>query len=137
MLSNLNGQLWFWVSDQLISHSIIEESSKHWPRLIWYRLNDKALHLVVYMKINYNLDLKNQEDLRNSLFLLGVTPLWHVAQWVSRATTHHSLPAFLYLNGIIRPCAHPFYQSLLESTTYFVLELTVVSENRSSFQEEL
>ena len=34
---------------------------------------------------NYNKDLQKQGDLRNSLVLLGVTPLWHVAQWVSCA----------------------------------------------------
>ena len=44
-------------------------------------------------------DLKKQGDLRNSLVLLGVTPSWQVAQWVSRAPPHHTLPAFLNLNG--------------------------------------
>ena len=43
----------------------------------------------------YHKDLKKQEDLRNSLVSLGVTPLWHVAQWGSRAPPHHTLPAFL------------------------------------------
>ena len=42
---------------------------------------------------------KKQGDFRNSLVLLGLTPLWHVAQWVSRAPPHHTLPAFLNLNG--------------------------------------
>ena len=36
---------------------------------------------------------------RNSLVLLGVTLLWHMAQWVSRAPSHHTLPSFLNLNG--------------------------------------
>ena len=27
--------------------------------------------------------------------------MWHVAQWVCRAPPHHTLPAFLNLNGII------------------------------------
>ena len=38
--------------------------------------------------------------MRNSLVLLGVTPLWHVAQRVSRALPYHTLPAFLNLNGV-------------------------------------
>ena len=45
------------------------------------------------------LDLKKQGDLWNSLILQGVTPSWHVAQLVSRAPPHHTLPAFLNLNG--------------------------------------
>ena len=48
-----------------------------------------------------HLDLKKQGDLRNSLVLLGVTQLWHVAQWVSRAPPHYTLPAFQNLNGSI------------------------------------
>ena len=43
---------------------------------------------------------EKQGDLRNSLVLLGVTLLRHVAQWVSRAPQHHTLPAILNLNGI-------------------------------------
>ena len=50
----------------------------------------------------YHKDLKKQGDLRNSLVLLGVTQLWHVAQWVSRAPPHHTLPAFLNLYGTRR-----------------------------------
>ena len=49
----------------------------------------------------YQKDLKKQGVLRNSLVLPGVTLLWHVAHWVSRAPPHHALPAFLNLNGII------------------------------------
>ena len=49
--------------------------------------------------MTYHYDLKKQGDLRNSLVLLGVTLLWHVAQWVSRAPPHHTLSAFLNLNG--------------------------------------
>ena len=33
------------------------------------------------------------------MVLLGVTLLWHVAQWVSRAPPHHTLPSLLNLNG--------------------------------------
>ena len=42
---------------------------------------------------------KKQGDLRNSLVLLGVTPMWFVAQWVSRAPPHHTLPPFLNNNS--------------------------------------
>ena len=45
-------------------------------------------------------DIKKQGDLRNYLVLQGVTPFWQVAQWVSRAPPHHTLPAFLDLNGM-------------------------------------
>ena len=37
--------------------------------------------------------------MRKSLVSQGVTSLWHVAQWVSRAPPHHTLPDFLNLNG--------------------------------------
>ena len=47
----------------------------------------------------YHEDLEKQADLRDSFVLVGVTPLWLVAQWVSRAPLHRTLPAFLYLNG--------------------------------------
>ena len=47
----------------------------------------------------YHRNLKKQGDLRNSLGLQGVTTLWHVGQWVSSAPPHHTLPAFLNLNG--------------------------------------
>ena len=36
----------------------------------------------------------------NSLVLPGVTPLWRVAQWVSRAPPHDTLLAFLDMNAI-------------------------------------
>ena len=36
------------------------------------------------------------------MVLLGVTPSWHVAQWVSRAQPHHTLPSFLNLNGTLK-----------------------------------
>ena len=38
---------------------------------------------------------------RNSLVLLGVTSLWQVALWLSRAPPHHTVPAFLNLNSNI------------------------------------
>ena len=43
-------------------------------------------------------DLKKQGAFRNSSVWLGVTRLWHVAQWVSRAPPYHTLPAFLNLD---------------------------------------
>ena len=43
----------------------------------------------------FDLPFKKQGDLRNSLGLLGVTPLWRAAQWVSLATPHHTIPALL------------------------------------------
>ena len=36
--------------------------------------------------------------MRHSLVLLGVTPLWHVSQWVSRAPPPHTLPAYIHVN---------------------------------------
>ena len=38
--------------------------------------------------------------MRYSFVLLEVTPLWYLVQWVSRTPPHHTLPAFLILNGI-------------------------------------
>ena len=37
------------------------------------------------------------------MVLQGVIQLWHVAQWVSGAPPHHTLPAFLNLNGTFFP----------------------------------
>ena len=48
---------------------------------------------------DYHEDLKKRGYLENSFVLVGVTPLWHVAQLVSRAPPHHTLPAFINLNG--------------------------------------
>ena len=59
----------------------------------------------------YHKDLKKQGNLRNSLVLLGVTPLCYVAQWVSRAPPHHIIPAFLNLND-----------SLLNHTIYYEID---------------
>ena len=42
---------------------------------------------------------KKQGDLRNSLVLQGITAVLHMAQWVSRAPPHNTLPAFLNRNG--------------------------------------
>ena len=52
-----------------------------------------------HMRHMYHVDLKKRGDLGNSLVLLGVTLLLHVAHWVSRAPPHNTLPAFLNLNG--------------------------------------
>ena len=54
-----------------------------------------------FLEIIFRLPLisKKAERFENSLVLLGVTLLWHVAEWVSRAPPHHTLPAFLNLNG--------------------------------------
>ena len=48
----------------------------------------------------YNIP-KKSGDLRYCLVKLGVTLLWHVDKWVSRAPPHHTLPAFLNLNDIL------------------------------------
>ena len=53
----------------------------------------------IYLKNILPLGSKKQGDFENSLVMLGFTPLWHVAQWVSRAPPNHTLPAFLNLNG--------------------------------------
>ena len=54
----------------------------------------------LYNDYMYPQDLKKQGEFSNSLVLLGVTPLWHVAQWVFRAPPQHTLPAFLNLDGM-------------------------------------
>ena len=55
------------------------------------------------LKNAYRWVLEKQEDLRKCSLLVTVTPLWHVAQWVSRAPQHHTLPAFLNLDGKKKP----------------------------------
>ena len=63
---------------------------------------DRLLFRILFKIIlnnSFHEDLKKRGDLRNSLVLLGVTPLWHVAQWVARAPPHHSVPAFLNPHG--------------------------------------
>ena len=52
--------------------------------------------------LTYYSKLKKQKDFKHSLVLLGVTPLWHTALRVSGAPPHHTLPAFLNLNGRIK-----------------------------------
>ena len=66
----------------------------------------------------YHKDLEKQEGLRDCSVLVTIPPLWHVAQWVSRAPPHHTLPAFLNLDGrkiysdqklrVIRQCIGKF-----------------------------
>ena len=68
-----------------------QKIEKHHQNLIIYWNHDE---------LSYLKDLEKQGDLRDCFFLLTVTPLWHVAQWVSRAPPHHTLPAFRNLNGI-------------------------------------
>ena len=85
--------------------------------------------------------------MRNSLVLLGVTQLWHVAQWFSRAQPHHTLPAFPNLNGTISggrkgpdirlfltfPVKVPFLREkyLIISYFSFLINGTVILENWS------
>ena len=92
-------------------HIFNDDSHKLWIQIgIWTIIPDRFTPSAAYCVKScrstldksklYHWDLKKQGDSRNSLVLLGVTPSWHVAQWVSRAPTHHTLPAFLNLNGI-------------------------------------
>ena len=69
----------------------------------------------VLNQINYLVPLrwKKQGGLRNTFVLLGVTPLWHVDQWVSRAPSHHTLPDFLNLNG------YKFYSDKISLISWF------------------
>ena len=53
-------------------------------------------------EIIYHKDLEKQED-QGDCFVLGtVTSLWNVAQWVSGAPPHHTLPVFLSLNSRLK-----------------------------------
>ena len=59
---------------------------------------------------------KKQEHLRDSFVLLGVTPLWHVAQWDSRAPPHHTFPDFLNLNGTVDSKLYSIYCKWIDHT---------------------
>ena len=69
-----------------------------WNLVLW-KWSEQFLPIENFSK-NYHSHLEKQGDLRDCFVLLTLTQLWHVAQWVSRAPPHHTLPAFLYLNGI-------------------------------------
>ena len=55
-----------------------------------------------FLEVIYHKELEKQGDLKHCFVLLTVTLLWPVAQWLSRAPPHHTLPAFLNLNSRTR-----------------------------------
>ena len=65
-------------------------------------------------------DLNKQGDSGNSLVLLVVTPLWHVTQWVSRASPHHTHSAFLSLNRLLRFYCRIFIHWIEEKYDFMV-----------------
>ena len=69
---------------------------------IWNKPKENGRYKVVPRNKRkfYHWDLKKQGNFRNSSVLQGVTILWLVAEWVSRAPSHNTLPAFLNLKGI-------------------------------------
>ena len=81
----------------------VDKESKNFGRKYVVCANGKCkvCHYFRFSDVYYHWDLKKQGDLRN-LVLIGVTWLWHVTQWVSRAPLHHTLAAFLNLNGMKR-----------------------------------
>ena len=87
---------------------------------------------------NYNKDLEKQRDLRDCLGLVAVTQLWHMAQWVSRAPSHHTLPAFLNLNGtFISSCVSFEIRVSCCDSQHVIMNLqvaiTVLSQNSNQF----
>ena len=85
--------------------------------LKYFRLNDSDGRT---SKI-YHKDLEKQGDLGDCF--VTVTPLLHVAQWVSRAPPHHTLSAFLNLNSIL----HLLLK--LSENWIFIINKWVLSEN--------
>ena len=72
----------------------------HWQQVVRTDRSNKkvsATHDDVWCTIE-NLKIGN---LKKSLVLLGVTSLWHMAQWVFCAPPNHILPAFSNLKGSI------------------------------------
>ena len=64
--------------------------------------------------------------MKNSLVLLGITPLSHVAQRVSLAPPHNTLPAFINLNG-------SSYQSSKSSRTQLLQKKVGSPKKRKSY----
>ena len=81
----------------------VDKESKNFGRKYVVCANGKCkvCHYSRFSDVYYHWDLKKQEDLRK-LVLIGITSLWHATQWVSRAPPHHTLAAFLNLNGMKR-----------------------------------
>ena len=61
----------------------------------WRKIGKKQLKIIKYIPLRS----KKAGRFDKLLCLLGVTPLWQVAQWVPRSPPHNALPAFPNLSG--------------------------------------
>ena len=98
--------------------------SEHLNNSKWGIKNDTSLQPLSYdflpaaKGLKTTIEIKKHGDFRNSLVFLGVTSLLHVAQWVSRAPPHHTIPAFLNPNGRVRSLKTLFKQSNKKMTFF-------------------
>ena len=70
-----------------------------------------------------------------SLVLQGLTPLWHAAQWVSRAPPHHTISAFLNLVGTLKVYHWVIWIIRIKKWLFWEKEPEV--KNRNSFLTEI
>ena len=75
---------------------------------------------------------------------MGSLSICHVAQWVSRAPPHHTLPAFLILNGIwylLKEFNIPYFITIISTSTtlraaYFIRNSCVKADINLKLMDE-
>ena len=73
--------------------------SRTWITSRGSKRNLKTLLQVTYFFVRITIKIWKSREIGETPFLLGVTALWHVAQWVFRVPPQHNLRVFLNLNG--------------------------------------
>ena len=104
-----------WVFVNWLKSKFLKKNSLIWKKILEGRFPIFHRLLMIYLwnfhqvltqikkilsklfKVILQLRSKNKRNLRNSLDLVGVALIWHVAHWVSRAPPYHTLPVLLNL----------------------------------------